>query len=457
MARKRYPYQHMIDPSNVPFAPAFTAAAPENVLNSPDLRSILRNDASVILHPTRGTIHYDSRQHPLSARRFTYSKTVARLANDDAQRSAWQPVKNWMRPGDNFGPFVASEFNRQAPFVRLMADGTFQAAEAFIEREREFADYGRNAVPDSQAYVGAEIDVPAVVEHLRVIKMFPELLGRAPMEFHVAKGFRSEAAPWLDFRIAARDPVVQKNFRMGPSEEPERVQSRFYESFLTCRKDRELIAYPDETRLRATEHDPLTIDRETAAYSLAFKRNLACIMELNQIGNRVGKDGNETTSDTLSEISARSNGKSVHNPLKEFQAIITRQFLIHRVRMTKWFMNPITFLHITQNDNVRSGGEFGRTPVSIPYGGMIQMPTMPGIDILCDARLPSDRIFMADNRQLLWLGEGPKKVETIDQRIRQQVVVDFTDYYDAFCIHRDITDFTNRRFGCTVFTATSDQ
>ena len=52
---------------------------------------------------------------------------------------------------------------------------------------------------------------------------------------------------------------------------------------------------------------------------------------------------------------------------------------------------------------------------------------------------------------------APKKVETVDERIRQQIAVDFTDYYDAFCIHRDIAAFTNRRYGATVFTAAEDR
>jgi len=459
MSRK-FAYQHTIAPGQVPYAPIYTASNPTAVMGSPVLRRAISDGAAVILHPTRGTIHNDHANSPLAGGRGRkWGPIVGRLVSDDPGRTPWRPRGNWMRPFDQMGAYTASAVHAQPVGVRLMADGSLRAGAAFIQRERDMEDYGWSNV-SVPAEVGAEIDVPNVVEHLRVIKMFPELIGRAPMEFHVAKGFRTVPAPWLDFRIAARDPVVGKNFRQGPGTEPRRLRSHFYEAFLTCRKDREFIEYPDETRLRATEHDPMVIDRETAAYSLAFKRNQACIQELFQIGNFVKSDGEASSSisDTLSEISARNaNGTSTNNPLKELQTIVTKQFLYNRVRMAQWFMNPITFLHLTQNDYVRSGGEFGRTPVSIPYGGMIQMPTMPGINIICDARLDSKYIHMTDNRQLLWLGEGPKKVQTIDQRIRQQMSVDFTDYYDAYCIHRDITAFTKRRFGCTVRTAAGDQ
>jgi len=448
-------------PAQTPYAPVYSASAPTSVMHSPDLRRLLERNSEVILHPKRGTIHVGGRHSTveLGRKRGRYSPIIGRLVADTPDRHAWRPTGQWIQGRQqDMGVFSAAT-DMQPLGVRLMADGAFKAAAEFVKRQDDAADYGWSGIHEGLE-VGAEIDVDNVVEHLRVIKMFPELIGAAPMEFHVAKGFRSVPAPFLDFRIAARDPVIGKNFRQGPGTEPQRTQSKFYESFVSCRKDREIIFYHDETRMRATEHDPLEIDRENSAYSLAFKRNLACIMELNQTGNYVTSAGEPTTSSTagLSSISARTTtGRSENNPLKELQAIITRQFIYNRVRMTKWFMNPITFLHLTQNDYVRSGGEFGRTPVSLPYGGRIQMPTMPGIDIYTDARLPSDRITMTDARQLLWLGEGPKKVRTVDQRIREQMGVLFTDYYDAYNIHRDISSQTTRRFGATARTHSSDR
>jgi len=236
-----------------------------------------------------------------------------------------------------------------------------------------------------------------------------------------------------------------------------RVRSDFYEAHVTCRKDRVSVGYPYETMWRANKFNPKEIDAKNAAFDLAYKRNKSCIAELLEIGNRVGSDGEPTTSGTLSQITARNSaGKSENNTLGELQKIKTVAAVKHLSDYDTMQMHPQLFLYITQNDLLRGGGEFGRTPVSMPSGGIVQFPTMPHVKVVLDMRLPYDRIFFYERDTCLWLGEGPKRVDMLEEKSSQASYADVTDWYDAVCIHPQILTDTTRRFGCTIYVHASD-
>lgn len=341
--------------------------------------------------------------------------------------------------------------------VYTMADGTMRAGYEYAMRHNAMLDEGASLQRGSRPiYQGAEIDVVEVAEHLRVLKLLSRVYGLAPRKFHVARGYHHELAEFLDYRFVLADPNLSEGYRQGPFAEMSRVRSDFYEAEVTCRKDRVTVGYPYETMWRANKFNPKEVDAKNAAFDLAYKRNKSCIAELLNIENRVNKEGEATTSETLSQITARSNGKSDNNILGELQKIKTAQEVLHLVSLDTIQTHPQVFLYISQNDLLRGGGEFGRTPISMPSGGIVQFPTMPHVKVILDQRLPYDRLFFYERDTCLWLGEGPKRVDMLEEKSSQASYADVTDWYDAMCVHPQIQNDTDRRFGCTVYLHSGD-
>lgn len=391
------------------------------------------NNASVIINPETGGIHQTSGNDG-------YGKRLGYLGVGDTTTRNVSPTELY-----KIIPPTGNDVSPSMLGLHVNLDGSLSRGVEYLKREKAMENEG--LIPKT----AAEIDVADVVDHLRVIKLWPELLGTASLNFHVAKGFKTAPAPFLDFRISLKDQYVGGVYRSGPLTDPQRSQSTFYEAFVSCRKDRETIGYPVETRMRANQFDPLDADRENAAFSAGLKRNHACISELERIGNRVGPDGEPTTNETLPSMEERrASGHSENNILADLHTILQKHVRRHRNEPTTWFINPIQLLAITQSDFSKPGGVYGRTPVSMPLGGSIEMPTIPGVRLILDIRLPQDKLFAADPKTLLWLIEGPKKMEYIDDKFKQANYIDYTDWYDTHCIHPDIEDDTTRRFGYTV-------
>lgn len=404
---------------------------------------------SVIMSPSTGKLYQ------ATGGGADYGQELGRMAYGAAQepfpvvRSDIEQAASWL----NAAP------GSEKMDVYAMADGSLRAGYEYAERHNRMYGQGADLNQNRPIYQGAEVDVFDVAEHLRVLKLFPKVQGYAPRRFHVAKGFHHEMAEFLDYRIVIADPNVGGGYRQGPFAEVDRMRSDFYEAEVTCRKDRETIGYPVETVWRSNKFSPVEIDSRNAAYSLAYKRNKSCIAELLQIGNRLDGTGAPTTNGTLSSMTERvsTHGKSANNVLAELLEIKASQAVTHKVEYDTIQMGPLAFLFFTQNDFSRGGGEFGRTPVAMPSGGVVELPTMPGVKVIIDMRNPRDRIFFYERDTCCWIGEGPKRVDVLEAKSSQATYADFTDWYDATAIHPQIKDETDRFFGATLWLHADDR
>jgi len=417
-------------------------------------RAMEKGLGTVVVDPTSGDVWKDGAhgdQAPIYAEHLGSSRyELPQMAGSKAYAPWENPIK------------YEAALMGQSLGVYVMPNGKVRAGMDFIERNAELVNNGASLPSIYEA--GQELDVQEIVDHLRVVKLLPEVLGRPMEEFHAEKAFRHEMAPYLDFRMTVADPWVGGVWRAGPETEPVRSRSRFYEGLLTCRKDRETVGHPVETRMRANQFDPHEIDRKMAMYNMNFKRNWSCLLEFDQIGNYVNNAG-EHLGDTYSagyeklpDIGARysNSGTSENNMLEIFSDIMNMQYAANKVTFGVWVVPQKAWLRFTQNDFTRSGGEFGRTPVALPYGGMMQVPTLPGVRVVVDPRLRGDRMYMLDPNTCMWFGQGPTRVEAIEHKSRQTMFSDITVWYDAYCIHRGIRALTSRRFGCTILLHSND-
>lgn len=406
-------------------------------------------DVSVIMDPQTANIHQavgDGAEYGEYLGRMAYGASAEAFPvsmQEPEQEAAWM---------------VPSLERKNKMDVYTMADGSLRAGAEYAKRHNALLNRGESLNTPNPVYQGAEIDLVDVAEHLRVLKLLSMVQGFAPRKFHTARGVHHEIADWLDFRIAIADPNVGDGYRQGPHAPMQRTRSDFYEAEVTCRKDREAVGYPYETTWRANKINPTSVDAKNAAWSLAYKRNKSVIAELLNIGNRVGPNGQTGASARLSSMTDRVNthGKSENNVLAEIHNIKSAQGVANLVDYDTIQMNPLPFLFFTQNDFTRGGSEFGRTPISMPSGGIVQLPTIGDIMVILDVRLPLDRMFFYERETCVWLGEGPKRVDTLEDKDRQARYADVTDWYDVTAIHPQIKNDTDRFFGCTVFFAAND-
>jgi len=129
----------------------------------------------------------------------------------------------------------------------------------------------------------------------------------------------------------------------------------------------------------------------------------------------------------------------------------------HLVNLDTIQMGPLAFLFLTQNDFTRGGGEFGRTPIAMPVGGVIEFPTMPGFKVVIDMRFPRDRVAIYERNSAIVVGEGPKMVQTIDAKSTQAHYADVTDWYDVTAIYPQTKNDTDRRFGGILYLHADDR
>lgn len=439
-----YPYSRMA-PSYM--NPSHPLAMVANVLRGPRRE----HGAASILDPRDGTLWSTDQNFMPRERvgRVAYGKANTTFNFERTEPD--QYAASWLTPPPD-------QRDNEWLDVKAVGDGKYRVGMQYAARHAALLENGESLNTRRPIYQGAEVDVLDVAEHLRVLKLHPRIQGLAPRKFHAAKGCHHTLADFLDFRIVLADPNVGGGYRQGPFAEAERSRSDFYECEVTCRKDRETVGYPVETLRRANKFSPIEVDAKNAALSLAFKRNKSVISELMNIGNRVDENGIADSSAVLPSMSERnSNGKSTNNILANFLQIQAAQGVLHKVNFDTMQMGPLAFLHLTQNDLLRGGGEFGRMPVAMAAGGVIELPTLSGVKVVIDQRHPRDRIHFYERETAMWVGEGMKLTQMLDEKSQQARYADITDWYDVMCPHPQITDFSDRLFGCTMFLHSSDR